>query len=170
MMSFKNNSVKKNAGFISAIVFSALFFFALIVAPRAHAAIEVYQFDTPAQEQQFRQLIDSLRCPKCQNQNLSGSDAEVAKDLKNRAYKLMRAGKTDAEIRAYLIERYGDFISYQPPLRAGTSVLWFGPFLLLLGVAGLLVWRVRSPALAPLPLSDAERKKLAQLLDEPSQQ
>jgi cytochrome c-type biogenesis protein CcmH len=134
----------------------------------ASASIDVYQFDTPLQEQQFRQLIDSLRCPKCQNQNLSGSDAEVAKDLKDRAYRLMKEGKSDEQIRAYLIERYGDFISYRPPLRAGTSLLWFGPFLLLLAVAGILMWRVRRPAQAPLPLSDAERQKLAQLLDDSS--
>lgn len=130
----------------------------------AHAAIDVFQFESPEQEQRFRLLIDELRCPKCQNQNLSGSDAEVAKDLKRRAWQLMQQGKTDAEIRAYLVDRYGDFITYRPPLRAGTSLLWFGPLLLLLSAAAILVWRVRRKPAAAKPLSDAERQRLAELL------
>lgn len=134
----------------------------------ASAAIDVYTFDTPAQEQRFRLLIDELRCPKCQNTNLSGSDAEVAKDLKNRAYHLMQEGKSDDEIRVYLIDRYGDFISYRPPLRRGTALLWFGPLLLLVMVAAWLIWRVRRPAVAPIPLSESERQKLAQLLADPN--
>lgn len=145
-----------------------LLFLLLFVSFSATASIEVYQFDTPEQELRFRTLIDELRCPKCQNQNLSGSDAEVAKDLKKRAYQLMKQGKTDEEIRSYLIDRYGDFISYRPPLRAGTTLLWFGPLLLLLTAAGVLVWRVRRAPAAALPLSDAERQKLAQLLDDPT--
>lgn len=145
-----------------------LLFLLLFISFSATASIEVYQFDTPEQELRFRTLIDELRCPKCQNQNLSGSDAEVAKDLKKRAYQLMKQGKTDEEIRSYLIDRYGDFISYRPPLRAGTTLLWFGPLLLLLTAAGVLVWRVRRAPAAALPLSDAERQKLAQLLDDPT--
>lgn len=145
-------------------VLLALLFFVL----PASAAIDVYTFDTPAQEQRFRLLIDELRCPKCQNTNLSGSDAEVAKDLKNRAYHLMQEGKSDDEIRAYLIDRYGDFISYRPPLRLGTVLLWFGPLLLLVMVAAWLIWRVRRSAAAPVPLSESERQKLAQLLADPN--
>lgn len=145
-----------------------LLFMLLFLALPASASIDAYKFDTPAQEQRFRQLIDELRCPKCQNTNLSGSDAEVARDLKNRTYQLMQQDKSDDEIRAYLVERYGDFITYRPPLRAGTTLLWFGPLLLLLAVAALLVWRVRRPATAPAPLSEAERQKLAQLLADPT--
>lgn len=143
-------------------------FLLLFFTLSASASIDVYKFETPEQEQRFRTLIDELRCPKCQNQNLSGSDAEVAKDLKNRAYQLMKQGKSDDEIRAYLIDRYGDFISYRPPLRAGTTLLWFGPLLLLLIAAGVLVWRVRRAPAAAIPLSEAERQKLAALLDDPT--
>ncbi len=145
-----------------------LLFMLLFLALPVSASIDAYKFDSPAQEQRFRQLIDELRCPKCQNTNLSGSDAEVAKDLKNRTYQLMQQGKSDDEIRAYLVDRYGDFISYRPPLRAGTTLLWFGPALLLLLVAAILVWRVRRPAAVPAPLSEAERQKLAQLLADPN--
>lgn len=137
-----------------------------MVALPVWASIDVYQFDSPEQEQRFRRLIDDLRCPKCQNQNLSGSDAEVAKDLKNRAYELMKQGRTDDEIRAYLIDRYGDFISYRPPVRTGTALLWFGPLLLLVTVGGVLVWRTRRPPAAPAPISTEEREKLARLLDD----
>lgn len=144
---------------------SLLLLLLFLVLP-ASASIDVYKFDTPAEEQRFRHLIDELRCPKCQNQNLSGSDAEVAKDLKSRAYRLMQEGKSDDEIRAYLVERYGDFITYRPPLRVSTTLLWFGPLLLLLVVAAILIWRVRRPAAVALPLSEAERQKLAQLLGE----
>lgn len=138
----------------------------LFLASTTLAAIDVYSFETPEQEQRFRTLIDELRCPKCQNQNLSGSDAAVAKDLKNRAYQLMQQGKTDDEIRAYLVDRYGDFITYRPPLRTGTSLLWFGPLLLLVGVGVVLVWRVRRAAPATTPLSEDEQQRLAALLDD----
>lgn len=136
----------------------------LLASCTALAAIDVYEFESPEQEQRYRHLIDELRCPKCQNQNLSGSDAAVAKDLKDRAYRLMQEGKSDEEIRAYLVERYGDFISYRPPFRTGTLLLWLGPLGLLLLVAGVLVWRVRRPTTPPAPLSEAEQQKLKQLL------
>ena len=137
----------------------------VLTAP-AFAAIDVFPFESPEQEQRFRHLIDELRCPKCQNQNLSGSDAEVAKDLKRRTWTLMQQGKSDDEIRAYLVDRYGDFITYRPPMRVGTSLLWFGPLLLLLSVAAILVWRVRRVPVAAQPLSDAERQKLSVLLND----
>lgn len=138
---------------------------ALLAAP-AFAAIDVHVFETPEQEQRYRHLVDELRCPKCQNQNLAGSDAPVAKDLRDRTYKLLMEGKSDAEIRDYMVERYGDFITYRPPLRAGTLLLWGGPFVLLFAVALVLVWRVRRPAAAPAPLTDEEKARLARLLDD----
>jgi len=112
----------------------------LFASALASAAIDVYDFESPEQEQRYRLLLEELRCPKCQNQNLAGSDAGVAKDLKDRTYMLMQQGRSDDEIRAYLIERYGDFITYRPPLRAGTLLLWGGPFLLLMLAAAVLVY------------------------------
>jgi cytochrome c-type biogenesis protein CcmH len=138
----------------------------LLVATSAFAVVDVHEFESPEQEQRYRRLIDELRCPKCQNQNLSGSDAAVAKDLRDRTYQLLQDGKSDAEIRAYLVDRYGDFITYRPPFRAGTLLLWLGPLLLLIGVAVVLVWRVRRTPAPAAPLSEAERQRLAQLLDE----
>lgn len=130
------------------------------------ASIDVYDFESPEQEQRYRALVEELRCPKCQNQNLAGSDAQVARDLKDRTFRLLGEGKSDTEIRQHMIERYGDFITYRPPLRAGTLLLWVGPLLLLLGVAGALVWRVRRPAAVAAPLSEAEQRRLRELLDD----
>lgn len=146
-------------------LFLALF---LLLSTPALAGIDAYEFQTPEQEQQYRRLVEELRCPKCQNQNLAGSDALVAQDLKERTYRLVMEGKSDDEIIDHMVERYGDFITYRPPLRAGTALLWAGPFLLLLVVAVILVWRVRRPAATAAPLSEDEQKRLRALLDDPT--
>ena len=98
----------------------------------AWANIDTYQFDNPRQEAQYRALIEEFRCPKCQNQNLAGSDAPIAQDLKQKTYDMVKDGRSDGEIRQYMQERYGDFISYKPPMRPSTWILWFFPPLLLL--------------------------------------
>lgn len=110
----------------------------------AQAEIDVYEFDSPSQEAQYRALIEEFRCPKCQNQNLAGSDSQIAKDLKRKTYEMVMAGQSDAQIRDYMHERYGDFISYKPPVRPSTWILWyFPPLILLLLVAG---WMMRTKA------------------------
>lgn len=105
---------------------------ACLLSMTAYAAIEVYDFDSVQQEAQYRGLIEELRCPKCQNQNLAGSDAPIAQDLKQKTYDLIKDGRSDAEIRSYMQERYGDFITYKPPVRPSTWILWFFPPLLLI--------------------------------------
>jgi cytochrome c-type biogenesis protein CcmH len=130
----------------------------------SHAAIDVYEFKTPVEEQRFQALMGELRCPKCQNQNLAGSDAEIAKDLKKRTYQLMEEGKSDNEIRQYMVERYGDFISYKPPVRGSTYLLWFGPFALLMIVVVVLAL-MRRRQIAPAPsLTAEESARLNELL------
>lgn len=135
----------------------------------AYAAIEVYDFKTPAEEQRFQALIGELRCPKCQNQNLSGSDAPIAKDLKDRTYQLMQDGKTDNEIRDYMIDRYGDFITYKPPMRSTTYLLWFGPFILLVMVILVIVVRRRQTKPDASALTPEESARLAALLKQNGQ-
>ncbi len=105
---------------------------ACLISMASYAAIEVYDFDSVQQEAQYRGLIEELRCPKCQNQNLAGSDAPIAQDLKQKTYDLIKDGRSDGEIRAYMQERYGDFITYKPPVRPSTWILWFFPPLLLI--------------------------------------
>lgn len=121
---------------------------ALLFGISAHAAIDVYEFDSPQQEAQYRGLIEELRCPKCQNQNLAGSDAPIAQDLKQKTYDLVKDGRTDGEIRNYMQERYGDFISYRPPVRPSTWILWFFPPLLLIVLIAGWFWRSKRQQLA----------------------
>lgn len=128
------------------------------------ATIDTYQFANEAQELRYQALVGELRCPKCQNQNLAGSDAPIAKDLKDRTYQLLQDGKTDSEIRDYMISRYGDFISYKPPVRASTYVLWFGPFTLLVAVVLVLIWRRKKVTPPATHLNAEEAARLAQLL------
>ena len=142
----------------------------------AWANIDTYQFDNPRQEAQYRALIEEFRCPKCQNQNLAGSDAPIAQDLKQKTYDMVKDGRSDAEIRQYMNERYGDFISYTPPVRPSTWILWFFPPVLLVFV--MLAWFIRNRNSSkraavianPIedgyaPLSAAEQQRLQDLLN-----
>ena len=114
---------------------------ACLLSVSSYAAIDVYDFDSPQQEAQYRGLIEELRCPKCQNQNLAGSDAPIAQDLKQKTFDLVKDGRSDGEIRVYMQERYGDFISYKPPVRPSTWILWFFPPLLLIVLIAGWFWQ-----------------------------
>lgn len=114
------------------------------VATVSQAAIDVYDFDSPRQEAQYRGLIEELRCPKCQNQNLASSDAPIAQDLKQKTYDMIKDGRSDTEIRQYMQERYGDFITYSPPVRPSTWILWFFPPLVLILALVVWFWRHRG--------------------------
>lgn len=105
-----------------------------------HAEIIFYQFDDPVKEVRFNKLIEDLRCPKCQNNNLADSNAPLSVDLKDIIYDQIHAGATDKEIISFLKERYGDFIYYKPPVKPSTWFIWFGPFVLLFG-AGFIIMR-----------------------------
>ncbi len=135
------------------------------------ATINVYQFDNEAQEERYRTLVNNFRCPKCQNQNLANSDSGIATDLKRKTYEQIKAGKSDAQIRQYMIERYGDFISYQPPVRPATYVLWYlPPILLLLAIVGWpLYYRIKHRQLSDhqqnLSLSNKSNGKANELTD-----
>ncbi len=98
----------------------------------------LYPLDTPKQEAQFNHLLKELRCLVCQNQDLADSNAGLAKDLRNEVYQLVKTGKSDNEIIQYLTARYGDFILFNPPVKAITALLWFGPALFL--ALGLFVF------------------------------
>jgi cytochrome c-type biogenesis protein CcmH len=97
-----------------------------------------------ATEQRMIAISQDLRCLVCQNESLAGSRAALAEDLRREIRELIRAGKTDDEITTYLVDRYGDFVRYRPPLKAGTLVLWFGPFVLLAGALAALLWFLRG--------------------------
>ena len=120
----------------------------------AQAAIEAYEFDSPEMEADYNQLIDELRCLVCQNQNLAGSDAELARDLRRETYDMLREGKSPDQVVDFMVERYGDFVLYRPQFKSSTYLLWVGPFLLLLGVLVVLVRRLRASS--PEPDVDAD--------------
>ena len=94
---------------------------------QALAAIDTYPFKDEAQEQQFRQLTEQLRCPKCQNNSIADSNSMIATDLRQKVYELMQEGKSKKEIVDYMVARYGNFVTYDPPLTPLTVLLWVLP-------------------------------------------
>ena len=100
-------------------------------------------FHDQAEEERFRALVGELRCVMCQNQSLSDSDAQIAHDLRREVLDLMRLGMSDAEVRDFLVSRYGQFVLYRPRVSANTWLLWFGPGLLLVVGAFVVVRIVR---------------------------
>lgn len=114
-------------------------FFALSGAVSAQA-IDPLPFKDHAQEVRFQDLTRQLRCLVCQNENLADSNADLARDLRHEVFGLMQQGKSDDEIKQYLVDRYSDFVLYDPPVKPATWLLWFGPGLfLLMGAAVVLV-------------------------------
>jgi cytochrome c-type biogenesis protein CcmH len=95
-------------------------------------AIDTFEFEDVKQEQVFRDLTKVLRCPKCQNQNISDSNAELAKDLRNKTYELVKEGKTHDQVVDYMVARFGNFVRYDPPITPATIFLWLGPLLFIL--------------------------------------
>ncbi len=129
-------------------------------------AVEIRKFDDPAKQQSYENLVKVLRCLVCQNQSLADSDADLAKDLRTEVYNIIQAGKSEQEAMKFLVDRYGDFVLYNPPLKAATSLLWVGPFVLLLGgLAWLgLLGRKRSQGReSEHGLTDEERRRLLEL-------
>lgn len=139
-----------------------LLLFALFAVP-AHAQTAV---DEAEIEKRLHKLSQELRCLQCQNQTLADSPAGLAEDLRREIRTQMRAGKSDQEIIVFLTQRYGDFILYRPRVTAATYLLWFGPFVLLLG--GLLVLfryiKQRRDAISEQPLTAEERRRAEELL------
>jgi cytochrome c-type biogenesis protein CcmH len=122
--------------------------------------------DDPVLEKRVVKLTSELRCLVCQNQSLADSHADLAIDLKNQVRSQMQAGKSDAEIRDYMVARYGDFVLYDPPFKASTLLLWAGPFALLLtGLLGLAAYlRSRRRRLPDVELTPLERARAEALL------
>ena len=128
--------------------------------------------DDPVVEQRLIHISEDIRCLVCQNESLAGSRADLANDLRREIRKLIREGKTDAEITEFLVSRYGDFVLYRPPVKPLTWVLWFGPFLLVLAGVAVLVRTLRRRQRAHVSsaapqLSDDERRQAQMLLDTP---
>jgi len=101
----------------------------VVPAVTVAAPIETFQFDSPETEKIFHKLSEELRCLVCQNQNIAESNAELAKDMRHKTYVMIKQGKSENEISAFMVARYGDFVLYRPPFKPMTWLLWFGPII-----------------------------------------
>lgn len=106
------------------------------------AVTDTYYFTQPEQQTRFISLTEQLRCLVCQNQSLADSHAPLAEDLRGKVANLIQQGATDSDVVDYMVQRYGEFILYRPPLTAKTALLWVGPFLILLLGLGAVVYFV----------------------------
>lgn len=126
----------------------------------------------PALEARARELSKEIRCLVCQNQSIDDSNAGLAKDLRVLLRERLVAGDSDTEIKAFMVERYGDFVLLKPPVKASTYALWYGPLAVgVLGAVGVAVFLLRrrgggAESVTPAPLSDEEQRRIAALLDE----
>jgi cytochrome c-type biogenesis protein CcmH len=148
---------------------AALFLLLLLAVP-AGAVEPDEKLADPALEQRARDISQGIRCLVCQNQDIDSSNAELAKDLRVIIRERLVEGDSDAEVEAFLVDRYGDYVLLKPPFKPSTYLLWIGPFLLLLiGGVGVGFYLRREAAgsakeSGPAPLSESEREKLERIL------
>ncbi|QWE02129.1 cytochrome c-type biogenesis protein [Polynucleobacter sp. JS-JIR-II-b4] len=123
--------------------------------------------DDPVTEQRLISISEEMRCLVCQNESLAGSRSDLANDLRREIRILIKEGKSDDQIRSFMVERYGDFVLYRPPVKPVTWLLWIGPFVILgLGIAGLLMYlRRRDSSVPNVTLTDADNQKIDALLN-----
>lgn len=127
--------------------------------------IEFHSFDNPQRERLYLDLIAELRCVKCQNQNLAESNAELARDMREKTYVMVKQGKTREDIVSYMTARYGDFVLYKPPFKSKTVLLWVGPPVLLFFSLFLLLKFIRKQSVQTSDeLSDSERESVRSML------
>ncbi len=153
----------------------ALFAFCLLFSAISFAAIDPDEFSSDSERLRYQSFIADLRCPKCQNQNLAGSDAPIASDLRKELRRLLKEGQSDQQIVDFMVARYGEFILYKPPFDKHTAILWFTPIVLLgagVVVIGSILWRHRRATLGRVSSTAAldadERAQVAALLNEPA--
>ena len=146
----------------------------LFLSPHAFSAIETHEFANDLERKRFQSFIEEMRCPKCQNQNLAGSDSPISIDLRRELYEMIKLDKSDKEITDFMVERYGDYILYRPRVTPATYVLWGAPVvLLMIGIVVVIVIlrRRRRLALTQVSqhLSDEEQIRLNSLLNSANQ-
>jgi len=138
-------------------------FLGLVLSFSTLAAIDTYKFASPQQEQQYRQLTGQLRCPKCQNTNIAASDSIIAADMRSKVYQLLKEGQSNQQIIDYMVDRYGNFVTYQPPVTPSTLILWVGPALFVIIGALVIILRARG-RYSVEQISWHDQQRLAQLL------
>lgn len=140
----------------------------LLFSTQVHAGLDLYPFSNEVDERRFQSLTRELRCPKCQNQNIADSDAPLAKDLRDYTYSMILDGRADSEIIGFMVDRYGDFVTYNPPVKPVTWLLWFGPggmLALILGYIFFFRKPKKTPEVEPTrSLSADDRARLEKIL------
>lgn len=132
-----------------------------------NASVEMNKFTNEQQEDRYNHIIEELRCLVCQNQNIAGSNAGLAQDLRKKVHTMILAGNDDDAIYEFMVSRYGDFILYRPPFNLSTFILWIGPFILLVMGLFILMRFIRNrKKVVVVELSNEEKEKLKELLKE----
>jgi cytochrome c-type biogenesis protein CcmH len=137
----------------------------LMLSFSVFAAIDAYQFKSPQQEQQYRQLTEMLRCPKCQNTNIAASDSIIAADMRKKTLELLNEGQNNKQIIDYMVARYGNFVTYEPPVTPSTLILWVGPALFVIVGGLVIILRARRRQTGE-QMSSQEQQRLARLIGE----
>lgn len=151
------------------VTFLLLMLFGFLQSATVIAGIEAHEFSSTEQEQQYNKLVNELRCLVCQNQNLSGSNSELAQDLRKEVYGMIKKGDTETEIIDFMVARYGDFVLYNPPFKATTFLLWVGPFVILILAILLIVTIIRkNKNNQQIDLDVDETDRIAELLNKDS--
>ncbi len=137
-----------------------------VISPQALAKEATLMQADPVLEKRVMGLAHELRCLVCQNQSLGDSHSEFAIDMRTEIRDQMRLGKSDEQVTDFMVERYGDFIRFRPPVKSTTFLLWFGPFILLLigGVILFISLKIRKRTVKTVPMSDEDRKRAEALL------
>jgi len=140
------------------------FVLALLLIQRAFAeSIEAKDFETLGQESRYTVLIENIRCPVCQGQSIGGSNSSLARDLREQVRAMILDNKSDKDIYLFMVERYGDFVNFKPPINSKTYLLWFAPLLLLV-LCLIYLFRIARNKDTHLPSSDSDIERAKKLL------
>ena len=135
----------------------------LLIQGAFSESIEVKDFENSSQESRYLDLIDNIRCPVCQGQSIGGSNSDLAKDLREQVSKMILNDKSDNDIYLFMIERYGDFVIFKPPINLKTYLLWFTPLIFLV-LCFIYLIRIISKKRDFSPKSSSEIERARDLL------
>ncbi len=152
---------------ISILLFSVVLISGFVFLPSVALAVpyETFEFDSPETEKMFHTINEELRCVVCQNQSISESNAELAQDLRQKVYTMLKEGKSEKEITDFMVQRYGEFVLYRPPFEPKTWLLWFGPAIAFLLFLVFAVRFLKSQSAKPQvkSLSEEDLKRIKDL-------
>ncbi|MDG2953732.1 cytochrome c-type biogenesis protein CcmH [Bisgaard Taxon 10/6] len=153
-----------------------IFLTALLLSCTGFAAIDALNFQSARQEEDYHALTQELRCPQCQNNNIADSNAQIAVDMRAKVFELLQEGKTKRDVVDYMVERYGHFVTYNPPLTPATLLLWILPCAFVVSGAWFVMRRKKARPTGKTPqqsavknpenLDDSERRRLQSILNE----